>query len=113
LWHYHQTLGRPREVQLTHAFHGVSYGETEIAHALRNAGLAYERLTRPELIRRVAHDLAASKIVGWYQGRSQLGPRALGLRSILADPRDVAMKDQLNARVKQRSSFRPFAPAIL
>jgi carbamoyltransferase len=113
LWHYHQTLGKPRAFQLTHVFHGAGYGEAEIENALRNAGLAYEHLASRELIRQVAHDLAASKIVGWYQGRSELGPRALGHRSILADPRDVAMKDRLNARVKQRASFRPFAPAVL
>jgi carbamoyltransferase len=113
LWHYHQTLGKPREFQLTHAFHGIGYGEPEIAQALRNAGLAHERLTKHEIIEQVAHDLAAGKIVGWFQGRSELGPRALGHRSILADPRDVAMKDRLNSRVKQRAWFRPFAPAIL
>jgi carbamoyltransferase len=113
LWHYHQTLGKPREFELTHAFHGAGYGEPEIVQALRNAGLAHEHLTGQELIRQVAHDLAAGKIVGWFQGRSELGPRALGKRAILADPRDVAMKDRLNSRVKQRAWFRPFAPAVL
>ena len=113
LWHYHKTLGKPREFELTHAFHGAGYGEPEIVQALRNAGLAHEHLTGHELIRQVAHDLAAGKIVGWFQGRSELGPRALGNRSILADPRDVAMKDRLNSRVKQRAWFRPFAPAVL
>ena len=113
LWHYHQTLGKPREFQLTHAFHGIGYSEPEVAQALRHAGLAHKRLTKHEIIEQVAHDLAAGKIVGWFQGRSELGPRALGHRSILADPRDVAMKDRLNSRVKQRAWFRPFAPAIL
>jgi carbamoyltransferase len=113
LWHYHQTLGRPREFQLAHAFHGTGYGEPEIAQALRNAGLVHERLTKHEIIEQVAHDLAAGKIIGWFQGRSEVGPRALGHRSILADPRDLAMKDRLNSRVKQRAWFRPFAPAIL
>jgi carbamoyltransferase len=113
LWHYHQTLGKQRTFQLTHAFHGIGYSESEIAEALRCAGLAYERLTEQELVRRVSRDLAAGKIVGWFQGRSEVGPRALGNRSILADPRDVGMKDRLNSRVKQRAWFRPFAPAIL
>jgi carbamoyltransferase len=113
LWHYHQTVGRPREFQLTHAFHGVSYDEADIAQVLRNANLTHERMTRSTLVRQVARDLAAGKIVGWFQGRSELGPRALGHRSILADPRDVTMKDRLNTRVKQRAPFRPFAPAIL
>jgi carbamoyltransferase len=113
LWHYHQTLGKPRTFQLKHAFHGIGYSEAEIAEALRRAGLAYERLTEQELVHRVSRDLAAGKIVGWFQGRSEVGPRALGNRSILADPRDAGMKDRLNSRVKHRAWFRPFAPAIL
>ena len=113
LWHYHQTLGKPRESQMTHAFHGIDYGEAQITQALRNSHLAHERMTRNQLVSQVALDLAAGKIVGWFQGRSELGPRALGHRSILADPRDVAMKDLLNTRVKQRAPFRPFAPAVL
>ena len=113
LWHYHQTLGKQRTFQLTHAFHGIGYSESEIAEALRCAGLAYERLTEQALVHQVSRDLAAGKIVGWFQGRSEVGPRALGNRSILADPRDVGMKDRLNSRVKQRAWFRPFAPAIL
>jgi carbamoyltransferase len=113
LWHHHQTLGKPREFELTHAFHGLGYGEAEIAGVFRQAGLAHERLPKPELIQQVARDLAAGKIVGWFQGRSEVGPRALGHRSILADPRHAAMKDRLNSRVKQRAWFRPFAPAIL
>jgi carbamoyltransferase len=66
-----------------------------------------------ELTSTVARDIAAAKIVAWFQGRAELGPRALGNRSILADPRDPAMKDRINARVKHREPFRPFAPAIL
>lgn len=113
LWHYHQTLGKQRTFQLRHAFHGIGYSESEIAEALRCAGLAYEQLTEQELVHRVSRDLAAGKIVGWFQGRSEVGPRALGNRSILADPRDAGMKDRLNSRVKHRAWFRPFAPAIL
>jgi carbamoyltransferase len=113
LWHYHQTLGNQRTFELKHAFHGIGYSESEIAESLRQAGLAYERLNEQELIRQVSYDLAVGKIVGWFQGRSEVGPRALGNRSILADPRDVGMKDRLNSRVKHRAWFRPFAPAIL
>ena len=113
LWHYHQTLGNQRTFELRHAFHGIGYSESEIAEALRQAGLACERLGEQELIRRVSCDLAAGKILGWFQGRSEVGPRALGNRSILADPRDLAIKDRINSRVKQRAWFRPFAPAIL
>ena len=113
LWHYHQTLGKQRTFQLRHAFHGIGYSGPEIAEALRCAGLAYEQLTEQELVHRVSRDLATGKIVGWFQGRSEVGPRALGNRSILADPRDAGMKDRLNSRVKHRAWFRPFAPAIL
>ena len=113
LWHYHQTLGNQRTFKLKHAFHGIGYSDSETAEALRRAGLAYEQLTEQELVHRVSRDLAAGKIVGWFQGRSEVGPRALGNRSILADPRDAGMKDRLNSRVKHRAWFRPFAPAIL
>jgi carbamoyltransferase len=113
LWHYHQTLGRPRKYQLTHAFHGIGYNESEMAQALDLSGVRYQRLTEQKLIYRVAKDLAAGRIVGWFRGRSEVGPRALGNRSILADPRDTRIKDTLNSRVKLRAWFRPFAAAIL
>jgi carbamoyltransferase len=113
LWHYHQTLGHPRGFELKHSFHGRGYTDAEIAGALQSAGLSYRRMGEEELLATVARDIAAGKIVGWFQGRSELGPRALGNRSILADPRDEAMKDRMNARVKHREPFRPFAPAIL
>jgi carbamoyltransferase len=113
LWHYHQTLGHPRGFELNHSFHGRGYTAAEITRALQAAGLSYRRMREEELLTTVAGDIAAGKIVGWFQGRSELGPRALGNRSILADPRDAAMKDRINARVKHREPFRPFAPAIL
>src|SRR5262249_14906624 len=113
LWYYHHTLGKPREFHLKHAFYGLGYSDSEIAEAVRRSGLTYQRLTEQELTHQVAKDLAAGRIVGWFQGRSEVGPRALGNRSILADPRDVSMKDRLNSSVKQRAWFRPFAPAIL
>src|SRR6185436_8870682 len=113
LWHYHQTLGHPRGFELKHSFHGLGYTDAEIRRALQAAGLSYRRMGEEELLTTVAGDIAAGKIVGWFQGRSELGPRALGNRSILADPRDAAMKDRINARVKHREPFRPFAPAIL
>ena len=113
LWHYHQTLGHPRGFELKHSFHGRGYTDAEITRALQAAGLSYQQMGEEELLTTVAGDVAAGKIVGWFQGRSELGPRALGNRSILADPRDEAMKDRINARVKHREPFRPFAPAIL
>jgi carbamoyltransferase len=113
LWHYHQTLGHPRGFELTHALYGKAYGDEEIVKALEDAGLGYQRLPQDQLLPRVASDLADGKIVGWFQGRFEMGPRALGNRSILADPRRPDMRDVLNAKVKKRESFRPFAPAVL
>ncbi len=113
LWHYHQTLGMPRRFELKHPFYGLSYSDSEIAHALASAKLAHERFDEAKLVQRVARDLAEGKIVGWFQGRYEMGPRALGNRSILADPRRAEMKDILNAKVKHREPFRPFAPAVL
>src|SRR6266508_2927817 len=70
-------------------------------------------MSERELLAQVAHDLTGGKIVGWFQGRFEMGPRSLGNRSILADARNGTMKDQLNTKVKHRESFRPFAPAVL
>lgn len=113
LWHYHQTLGKPRGFELKHPFYGLAYSDDEIVRALDAAGLEAERLPEATLMPRVAADLADGKIVGWFQGRFEMGPRALGNRSILADPRKASMRDVINAKIKQRESFRPFAPAVL
>lgn len=113
LWHYHQTLGHPRRLELKHPFYGRPYTDADIQAALAEANLSAERLETPALLDRVARDLAAGKIVGWFQGRSEMGPRALGNRSILADPRRAEMKDAINSRIKHREPFRPFAPAVL
>jgi carbamoyltransferase len=113
LWHYHQTLGKPRCFELDHPFYGLAYSDAEIGRALAEAGVRSERLGEAALLRRVARDLADGKIVGWFQGRFEMGPRALGNRSILADPRRLAMKDVINKKIKHREPFRPFAPAVL
>jgi carbamoyltransferase len=113
LWHYHHDLGCARGFELTHALYGRAYSDDEIVRALDAAGLPYSRLEEDRLIARVARDLADGRIVGWFQGRFEMGPRALGNRSILADPRRADMRDKLNAKVKQREPFRPFAPAVL
>jgi carbamoyltransferase len=78
-----------------------------------DAGVAYAELPEPEILSQTADALADGKIVGWYQGRMEFGPRALGNRSILTDPRRAEMKDILNARIKHREPFRPFAPVVL
>ena len=113
LWHHHQTLGHPRTFEMRHPFYGQAYSDDEIQRALQNAGLRYHRLAEGQMLRRVAQDLAEGKIVGWFQGRFEMGPRALGNRSILADPRRADMRDILNDKVKRREPFRPFAPAVL
>ncbi len=114
LWHYHQTLGHERSFELTHPFYGKDYSEDEVVAALDAAGLDYVRIDNDEeLFKKVAQDLADQKIVGWFQGRYEIGPRALGNRSILADPRSLKIKDLINARIKYREPFRPFAPAVL
>ncbi len=113
LWHHHQTLREPRGEVMTHAYHGLAYPDAEIEKALREAGLAFERLDEPRLLDRVARDLADNRIVGWFQGRYEIGPRALGNRSILASPTSADVRDVINKRVKFREPFRPFAPSVL
>jgi carbamoyltransferase len=107
------TLGRPRGPAMRHAYYGPSYDDDAVASALATAGVDGERLDDDSLFRLVAERIAAGDVVGWFQGRMELGPRALGNRSILADPRSREMKDVLNARVKHREPFRPFAPSVL
>ncbi len=114
LWHYHQTLGNQRGFELQHAL--LRQGLQRSARSSRpwrTPGCAIGACRRSSCCARVAQDLADGKIVGWFQGRFEMGPRALGNRSILADPRRPDMRDVLNAKVKKRESFRPFAPAVL
>ena len=113
LYHHHQTLGAKRTFTLTHAFYGKGFTDAEITRALDAAGLSYKRMEEKELLQQVARDLADQKIVGWFQGRAEMGPRALGNRSILSDARSNKMKDLINARIKHREAFRPFAPVVL
>jgi len=113
LWHHHQTLGKPRAFEMTHAFYGSAYGPDQMRRALVRAGLEFDELDEADLLPRVARDLAENRIVGWFQGRSEIGPRALGNRSILASPLRREMRDLINARIKYREPFRPFAPAVL
>jgi len=110
---WHQELNRPRHHQMRHVLYGPEYGNAEIQRALDGAGAHYSRAGETQLIETTARELAAGAIVGWFQGRMEFGPRALGGRSILADPRRKDMKDTLNARIKFRESFRPFCPSVL
>ena len=92
---------------------GPEYSQKEIEEQLNEAGAIYEILSDEELIDKTATDLSQEKAVGWFQGRMEFGPRALGARSILADPRSDNMQKNLNLKVKYRESFRPFAPSVL
>lgn len=111
LYLYHQVLGHKRGYVMDHNFLGPQYGDPEIADALRKYHLTARVSDNVE--KETAALLAEGKLVGWFQGRMEFGQRALGNRSILADPRQAATKDKVNAAVKYRESFRPFAPAIL
>lgn len=92
---------------------GPSFSDQEIAARLDALGASYKLLSRPETLRAGAEALASEKIVGWFQGRMEFGPRALGGRSILGDPRSAGMQSAMNLKIKYRESFRPFAPSVL
>jgi carbamoyltransferase len=113
LWIWNQVLGRPREWEMTHAFLGPAFSDAECSTALRSGGLEAKSLDDFALFEHVAKRIADGAIVGWYQGRMEFGPRALGNRSIVCDARRKEMKDVLNARIKHREPFRPFAPSVL
>ena len=110
---YHQLLGHPRVFEMDNAYFGPGFTSEECAEALRTAGLAFETLPDEELFQRVAGIIADGGIVGWFQGRTEFGPRALGNRSFLADPRRHDMRDLLNDKVKLREWFRPLAPSMV
>jgi carbamoyltransferase len=110
---WHQQLGSPRGFVMDHAYTGPQYGDEDYAEVISDAGLEAERLDDDALFPFVAERIAAGDVVGWFQGRMEFGPRALGNRSILADPRREDMKDVLNERIKHREPFRPFAPSVL
>jgi carbamoyltransferase len=115
IWHRHLKGGRSpgAKDQMRGAYLGPDFAPDEIEAFLRSVGAVYERLERPELLRRVAGVLADEKIVGWLNGRMEFGPRALGSRSILGDPRSPRMQAQMNLKIKFREGFRPFAPSVL
>ena len=111
---YHGLLGKPRRFVMEHAYWGKEYSEKEIKEFLEINNISYEYISDDErLFDRLVDDLVDGKVVGWFQGRFEWGPRALGNRSILADPRSEEMKDLVNAKIKFREPFRPFAPVIL
>lgn len=105
-------LGHDTKYEMNHASLGSWSTESEIESCLKERGVSFVKLEESELVRKTADFLARGLVVGWFQGRMEFGPRALGNRSILADPGRKDMKDILNARIKRRESFRPFAPAV-
>ncbi|MCK4643710.1 carbamoyl transferase [bacterium] len=111
LYVQHSILGRERKYIMDNAYLGSSYSDDDIKIQLHKNKLPYSK--RANIEKAAAQELSRGKIVGWYQGKMEFGPRALGNRSILADPRKGEMKDILNERVKHREGFRPFAPSIL
>ncbi len=115
---WHQKLRKPRSFVMDHAYWGPGYSAGETRAAMESSGISgkgyvVQELPVQELTRRAAAIVADGKILGWFQGRAEWGPRALGNRSIVADPRRADMKDTLNRRIKHREIFRPFAPSIL
>ena len=113
LYAYHVLLGQPRVYTMEDTYLGAGYTEGETQRFLERHSIAYETLDDDELLTRAAGLLADQKVIGWHQGRFEWGPRALGNRSILADPRPQAMKKIVNEKIKFREPFRPFAPAVL
>jgi carbamoyltransferase len=100
--------------KLEHAYWGPSYSDSEISEVLNSAGVsALYFADEAALVAETGRLLVEGKVVGWFQGRLEFGPRALGARSLLADPRDATMRDRINSIVKEREAFRPFAPAVL
>ena len=115
LWHLEQN--NPRKINpnddMQGSYLGPEYSQKEIENELDKIGAVYEIKNEPELLNQTAEDLSKGDAIGWFQGRMEFGPRALGARSILGDPRSELMQKNLNIKVKFRESFRPFAPSIL
>jgi carbamoyltransferase len=113
LYTYHSTLQQARRYEMKNSYLGPEFSDPRIESDLKQANLSYCKLEREPLLDTVAEQIAAGNVVGWFQGRMEWGPRALGNRSIVAHPGLPDMKDVLNARIKHREWFRPFAPSIL
>lgn len=111
LYHYHHNLGGERQWSMDMPYLGARYSIREIESALKSAGVRYS--TPKDIAYTAAKAIARGGVVGWFQGRAEAGPRALGNRNILADPRNPKIRDYLNREIKHREWFRPFAPAVL
>jgi carbamoyltransferase len=113
LYVYHSLLNKPRTFVMEHAFWGARYSESDIRSFLDAERISYEHLDDDHLLDRTVEALLQGDVVGWFQDRFEWGPRALGHRSILADPRRKDMKDIVNTKIKFREPYRPFAPSVL
>jgi len=115
LWHNELKQERltPLKDDMRGSYLGPAYNNDEIENSLSLCGAIYEKLSEEKLLKVAAEELSKEKTMGWFQGRMEFGPRALGSRSIIADPRSEKMQKNLNLKVKFRESFRPFAPSIL
>lgn len=109
----HVILKQPRREVLNHAYFGPEFSNEDCARAIESAGLPYTKLSEDELTKKVARLLSEGKLIAWFQGRMEWGPRALGNRSFLADPRMADVREVLNKKVKLREWFRPLAPSML
>jgi carbamoyltransferase len=115
---YHVMLNQPRKVSsgidsMKGSYLGPEFSQQDISERLTRCGAVFETLSDDEVVERIAQALANGEAVGWMNGRMEFGPRALGARSIIADPRSPTMQKLLNLKVKFRESFRPFAPSVL
>lgn len=114
LYAYHILLGQPRRFVQEHNYWGAAYNDEEISQAIAQTGFPFEIVRDPaKLTERTVEDILQGKVIAWFQGRFEWGPRALGSRSIMADPRRAEMKEIINAKIKFREPFRPFAPVII
>ncbi len=113
LWAWNGLLKKPRLPRLPSVYLGPGYSDDEVQRVLDAEGAKYLRMDRESLLERTVALLTTGKVVGWFHGRMEWGPRALGHRSILGDPRDPQMRDTINRKIKMREGFRPFAPAVL
>ena len=113
LFVYHHILGNPRKFIMRHSYWGPEYSNDQIKNTLTNSGINFSAKEEINISDYISSKLADGKIVAWYQGKAEWGPRALGNRSILADPRNNDMKEILNQKIKNREDFRPFAPSVL
>lgn len=110
---YNTVLQKPRQFVMNHAYFGPEYSDSEIERLLESKGVRYTRCDRQTLLSETARLISEQKVVGWFQGRMEFGPRALGNRSILADARNPRNQSIVNLKIKFRESFRPFAPTVL